>query len=246
MIRFLPVLLLLLFVNTAAGQTSGGIEIVKPRILFGEWNRETKHIPVAIEFTMAPEWHLYWINPGDAGSPPEIKWSLPAGWSAGELDFPVPEKHEVEGIVSYVYFGKLVLATELVAPENPIGKNITADLKWMVCKDLCVPGKATMKVSVQPSAGVEQLVAAAKVPTLTEAGYSAQMSPDVVVTGKSAHYEFYVSGDLQDFYPALSETPIVARISPGGLKLKVSDTSMEIRDRLNGIAIIDGKGYWLR
>ncbi|HSZ73974.1 MAG TPA: protein-disulfide reductase DsbD domain-containing protein, partial [Rhizomicrobium sp.] len=35
-------------------------------------------VTVALEEKIRPGWHTYWVNPGEAGAPTEIKWSLPA------------------------------------------------------------------------------------------------------------------------------------------------------------------------
>ncbi|HEY0266963.1 MAG TPA: protein-disulfide reductase DsbD domain-containing protein, partial [Rhizomicrobium sp.] len=39
-------------------------------------------VTVALEEKIAPGWHTYWKNPGDAGAPTTIDWTLPAGWKA--------------------------------------------------------------------------------------------------------------------------------------------------------------------
>src|SRR5690348_9511984 len=36
-------------------------------------------------------WHTYWRNPGDAGEPTTIDWTLPPGFSAGAIQWPVPQ-----------------------------------------------------------------------------------------------------------------------------------------------------------
>ena len=44
---------------------------------------------VALRLAHNPHWHTYWINPG-TGYPTTIKWTLPPGWQAGEIQWPVP------------------------------------------------------------------------------------------------------------------------------------------------------------
>ena len=41
-------------------------------------------------FKLEPGWHVYWKNPGDAGEPPHIKWTLPGDhrWPASSFLFP--------------------------------------------------------------------------------------------------------------------------------------------------------------
>ena len=50
---------------------------------------------IGLRQTIAPGWHTYWINPGDSGEPPQIDWALPAGFSAGDIAWPQPERIRV-------------------------------------------------------------------------------------------------------------------------------------------------------
>src|SRR5690348_9264612 len=46
---------------------------------------------VGVNLKIAPAWHVYWINPGDAGEATRVTWTLPPGFTVSELKFPVPE-----------------------------------------------------------------------------------------------------------------------------------------------------------
>ncbi|NIP43185.1 MAG: thiol:disulfide interchange protein, partial [candidate division Zixibacteria bacterium] len=58
---------------------------------------------VALHFIMDEHWHVYWQNPGDAGLPPRIEWELPAGFRAGETQWPYPERFDVPPLTSFGY-----------------------------------------------------------------------------------------------------------------------------------------------
>src|SRR6266513_2020688 len=47
---------------------------------------------LGVHFILEPGWHIYWTNPGDSGQPPVFKWQLPAGFSAGEIQWPRPNR----------------------------------------------------------------------------------------------------------------------------------------------------------
>src|SRR5271167_1414229 len=51
-----------------------------------------KSFRVAIVVTPEAGWHVYWKNPGDAGLPTKVKWTLPEGFAAGPLMYPIPVK----------------------------------------------------------------------------------------------------------------------------------------------------------
>ncbi len=50
-----------------------------------------KPMTVGLRLQMIPHWHTYWKNPGDSGLPTRIKWTLPAGWTAGDIQWPHPK-----------------------------------------------------------------------------------------------------------------------------------------------------------
>jgi hypothetical protein len=58
---------------------------------------------VGLRQRIAPGWHTYWLNPGDSGEPPTIDWALPAGWRAGPIVWPLPERVPVGPLMSCGY-----------------------------------------------------------------------------------------------------------------------------------------------
>jgi DsbC/DsbD-like thiol-disulfide interchange protein len=98
----------------------------------------------AIFFELEDDWHLYWTNPGDAGLAPKISWTLPKGITAGEIAWPFPHAIHVDAISNFGYSDKLLLSAPFTASSNDKAATLTADLSWLVCKDICIPGKATL------------------------------------------------------------------------------------------------------
>src|SRR6202453_5407755 len=72
---------------------------------------------VALHLHMDPGWHTYWINPGDAGLATNISWTLPSGFTAGPLQWPTPEQHDMGGLMTYGYAGDVYLITTISAPK---------------------------------------------------------------------------------------------------------------------------------
>ena len=110
---------------------------------------------VGIRFTMQPHWHVYWLNPGDSGMPPQVKWKLPEGFTVSELQFPVPKKFEQPGdMVGYGYEDE-VLLTATVTPPKELKQGtavpIAADVSWMVCQEMCLLGDATLSLEIPTS-----------------------------------------------------------------------------------------------
>jgi thiol:disulfide interchange protein DsbD len=118
---------------------------------------------VALHLHMDPDWHTYWINPGDAGLPTRIKWTLPPGFTAGPIQWPVPEIHKMGPLTTYGYGGDVYLLTTITPPADASGSGkmeIKAKATWLVCQEECIPGAADLVLPVSfniPEGGAESL-----------------------------------------------------------------------------------------
>ena len=108
---------------------------------------------VGLRFQPEPGWHIYWSNPGDSGMPPSVQWKLPAGFTAGPLQFPFPERILTPPLVSYGYTKETVLLVEITPPTGwktgPV--NLQAEVDWLVCQEACLPGHATLDLTLLPT-----------------------------------------------------------------------------------------------
>ena len=125
-------------------------------------------VTIALEEQIAPGWHTYWKNPGDAGAPTEITWTLPPGWKADAIQWPRPRRVPVGPLMDYGYEGRLWLLTRLTAPADAKGPQvIKAAVNWLVCKNICIPEEAALTITVPvgaatPDAAVAKDFAAAR------------------------------------------------------------------------------------
>jgi thiol:disulfide interchange protein/DsbC/DsbD-like thiol-disulfide interchange protein len=106
-------------------------------------------VTVALEEKIAEGWHTYWKNPGDAGAPTEIQWTLPRGWKADAIQWPRPKRLPVGPLMDYGYEGTPWLLTKLTAPADASGTvTIKAAVSWLVCQQICVPEDASLTLIV--------------------------------------------------------------------------------------------------
>jgi thiol:disulfide interchange protein DsbD len=90
-----------------------------------------------LRFRLAPGWHIYWQNPGDAGVAPEVAFKLPPGATAAPIDWPAPTLLREGPIVVYSYEGDVVLPITITAATAPL--HLAAHVDWLVCEKICVP-----------------------------------------------------------------------------------------------------------
>ncbi len=116
---------------------------------------------VALHFQpVAPEWHGYWSNPGDAGLGMQLEWRLPDGWSAGEQLYPVPQRLVIAGLMNHIYEGDYAVLVPLQVPENYVAGSpvkIELDAQWLACTDqICVPEGGTFSLELPVNADASE------------------------------------------------------------------------------------------
>ena len=112
---------------------------------------------VALRLKMPDGWHTYWRNPGDSGMATSIHWELPEGFSAGVIQWPYPRRFEASRSATFGYEGEAWLLSDLHAPKGlreGAGIDVAAQVKWLECREICVPGKAelTLRLPVRRAA----------------------------------------------------------------------------------------------
>ena len=114
-----------------------------------------KPATVGLKLRMADQWHTYWKNPGDSGLPTRIQWVLPEGWKAGEIQWPYPKPLPIGPLMNYGYEDEVVLLSELTPPAGakPGTYPVKASAEWLVCKDVCIPEKGELDLSLKVAAG---------------------------------------------------------------------------------------------
>ncbi|QXL84256.1 protein-disulfide reductase DsbD [Comamonas sp. NLF-1-9] len=164
-----------------------------------------------------PDWHTYWLNPGDSGLPTRLQWTLPAGVDAGEIAWPLPRKIPIGTLANYGYEGQVLLpvpmsVSSLFAPApGQTQASFTVHASWLVCRMECVPEEGTLTLQL-PLAGTTALNAEAfaaaerALPAPLATGQSsARVSEDAIelqVQGLPAAWR----GQVLDVFP---ETPEV-------------------------------------
>jgi thiol:disulfide interchange protein DsbD len=105
---------------------------------------------VALRLKAQPGWHTYWRNPGDSGQPTSIEWTLPPGFSAGAIRWPVPQRLPIGPLANYGYEGEVLLASELRVPADATRTaRIAARARWLVCDpEHCIPEQAEVTLAL--------------------------------------------------------------------------------------------------
>ncbi len=107
---------------------------------------------VGLHLKQEAGWNTYWQYAGDAGVPTRLEWTLPPGVTAGPIEWPVPKSiTEAGDILIYGYLNDVLLPVQIHVPANlPAGQSVTlrAHASWLVCKDICIPGKDDLSLTL--------------------------------------------------------------------------------------------------
>ncbi|CAN5574896.1 thioredoxin family protein [soil metagenome] len=114
---------------------------------------------VALRQKIQKGWHTYWRNSGDSGEATQISWTLPVGWSAGEIVWAPPTRQPTGPLMNYGYQGEVLLPVAITAPKSAKpGDTITlkAAAAFLVCEDICVPEDAVLTLDLPVVAAAPQ------------------------------------------------------------------------------------------
>jgi DsbC/DsbD-like thiol-disulfide interchange protein len=226
-----------------------------------QWIAAGHDFSLGLHFGLESGWHIYWINPGDSGEPPRVQWQLPAGITAGALQWPTPRRLGTPSIVDFGYQDAVTLIVPMLA-EASLGlgepAKITAQVKVLVCREMCIPGNAQLSLTLpvkseSPAldARTRNLFTAARRslprPAPTNWKLNLDEERDSFVLTANVSHEITQA----DFFP-LAESQIsntasqkLLPIAEGfRLTLQKSDQLLKPIERLKGVLVLsDGRSY---
>jgi len=208
---------------------------------------------IGLRFQLDPGWHIYWTNPGDSGEPPKVTWHLPSGFQTGDLQFPAPHRIADHGMTDYGYEGEAVLLSQLTIPAGATSntQEIAGDLRYLVCREVCIPAKDHVSLNLADQTGNAGLLQAAR------ARLPENLPHGVHMRAAAGAEAFLLSvgpisrvGQITDFIP--SDAQVIdnssrPQITNSGvttqIKLKKSEQLDHAVPELRGLLITNDKAY---
>ena len=110
--------------------------------------RPGETVRLGVQLVQDKGWHTYWKVNYEVGQPTNIEWKLPAGATHSDYEYPIPQRFELEEIVSYGYDDQVVFFTEVSIPDDatPGPTTLGAAAEWLTCEAQCIPGKGTVEL----------------------------------------------------------------------------------------------------
>lgn len=107
---------------------------------------------LVLEFTIEPEWHIYWKNTGNGGGVPttiEVT-DFPEGFEVGAPIFSRPQRLGQGEEIIYGYEKRAVIVLPVTAPKqmNVATARFEGTVSFLVCKDACRIGGSSFTMDV--------------------------------------------------------------------------------------------------
>lgn len=214
-------------------------------------------VRLGVHFMLESGWHIYWINPGDSGQPPSFKWSLPPGFSAGEIRWPRPERLQPsKELVDYGYDNEILLPFTINTPSSisdHVSVEFGGEAKWLICREVCIPEHSNLHLTlpVSSAASVEQQHAQLfertdkllpqPLPSNWKVSF-ASAKDELVLTVRAGRP--ITQADFFPLDPGQIDNPAPQKLQPTStgakIKLKKSDLLMKPIVALRGVLAIPG------
>jgi thiol:disulfide interchange protein/DsbC/DsbD-like thiol-disulfide interchange protein len=219
---------------------------------------------VGLHFVLDKGWHVYWTNAGDSGEPPKIDWKLPAGITASPMQFPAPQRLPLGPLMDFGYEDEVLFPMTLQAGgevKAPATVQLQAHVNWLVCREVCIPGKAdlALPLAITTQPGKPGAAALAlftrfreRLPRALPPGYRAVFAPNAKgFTLAILNPPDGQVGSSMEFFPldqAQIDNPSPQVVKPIAHGLEVSlnkDQNLQgTLAKLNGVIVLpDGNAY---
>ena len=214
-------------------------------------------LSLGVELSMEEGWHTYWQFSGDAGAPTQVEWGLPEGWNAGPLQWPLPKKYEEEGdLIVYGYAGRTLLVSQVQVPDSAVvgdTVSIMADVSWLVCRELCIPGDARLQISLPVGAGqIQHALLFDRTMETVPAALPPEIGLDYSLSDEGGTRRIFIrlgrgvsdSVRLVDFYPMdLEDAEFRSYARPSNrIELSVRSFTDRVIDEVRGVLIYAAAG----
>jgi len=209
-----------------------------------------KPFTVALRLQTAKGWHTYWRNPGDSGQPTSIHWQLPAGYRAGPIQWPVPQKLPIGPLANYGYEGEVLLLTDIaLPPDAKAPARIAAHAKWLVCNpERCIPQEADLVLNPGAPLRARQIAYAREALPETagtgwnlkasgaDGGVGLEITTPADVRAVTLHFFPYEEGKVQH----AATQPLERHDAGLRLFIPAAVQSVGAFDRVHGLLVADG------
>ena len=103
---------------------------------------------IGIKMDMQEGWHTYWLNPGDSGGAIDIEWILSDESNVSDVIYPTPHRIPYPPLMTFGYEDQVIFPVDLIVKDLNKDIDITANINFLICADVCIPESAVIKTTL--------------------------------------------------------------------------------------------------
>jgi len=105
-------------------------------------------VHIGIKMDMQEGWHTYWLNPGDSGGAIDIEWILSDESDVSDVIYPTPHRIPYPPLMTFGYEDQVIFPVDLAVKDLNKDIDITANINFLICADVCIPESAVIKTTL--------------------------------------------------------------------------------------------------
>ena len=113
-------------------------------------NNDQKEIYFGLQYKLQKGWKTYWKSSGEGGFPQNVNWQSSKNIKNIEIFWPTPKYFEILGFTSIGYQNKVIFPLKIIIDDIKKKTVIILDIDYLICKDICIPGKANLELIIPP------------------------------------------------------------------------------------------------
>src|SRR5210317_63918 len=214
-------------------------------IKFSNNGSQTNEMFVGIKMDMQKNWHTYWKNPGDSGGPIEVSWTLPDGMTISDIYWPTPKLIPYAPLMTYGYKDFVIFPFKISYENFDELDEISADINFLICDDICVPEKAFINTNFKSIAFDNELLEwINKVPNVTLPVLAKQTDNNLELRFSSNNKieSVYFFADQKDIVLHADKQNFFKEENNWLLNISTEDNPKH-NEKLNGVIVINDESY---
>jgi len=243
--RYKLIALLLAFTscNFANSVNTGHADV--SLIKYSTNNSQANEFFIGIRMDMQKNWHTYWKNPGDSGGPIKVSWNLPNDVTISDIYWPTPKLIPYSPLMTYGYKDFVIFPFKITYEDFNQLKNVSADIDFLICDDICVPEKALIDTTFEKilySKDLEKWI---------------NKVPDVILpvltnqNQNNLELRFSFNNEIEDIYFFIDQQDIVLHAKEQNYYKEennwvlniATESSPKHNEKLKGIIVINDESY---
>jgi suppressor for copper-sensitivity B len=103
---------------------------------------------LGLQFRIQSGWKIYWRTPGDAGFPPQPRWSEGGNLAAVDMRWPAPLRFSIFDLQTLGYEDEVIFPLDVRLDRAGEALALDADVSYLICKEICVPETAAVALNL--------------------------------------------------------------------------------------------------